>query len=96
LRALYYNLCGVLRPLEDRIIFTMTAAEQEQAVAPTGAQEPSGASSMSSSQLNSPEDKADEDDFTLSNRGKLVFVTLAVLTLMAALDGTSLSVALPV
>ncbi|KAN0084757.1 Major facilitator superfamily domain containing protein [Elaphomyces granulatus] len=73
----------------------MTAAEQEQAVVPTGAQEPSGASSMSSSQLNSPEDKADEDDFTLSNRGKLVFVTLAVLTLMAALDGTSLSVALP-
>lgn len=74
----------------------MTAAEQEQAAALTEAQKSPVASSFSSSQLNSPENGADEDEFTLSNRGRLVFMTLAVLTLMAALDGTSLSVALPV
>jgi hypothetical protein len=37
-----------------------------------------------------------EEKFALGRRGILVFFTLAVLTLMAALDGTSLSVALPV
>lgn len=37
-----------------------------------------------------------DDAFKLGRRGALVFFTLAVLTLMAALDGTSLSVALPV
>ena len=36
------------------------------------------------------------EDFQLSKRGRFVVLTLAVLTLMAALDGTSLSVALPV
>lgn len=36
------------------------------------------------------------EKFALGRRGQLVFFTLAVLTLMAALDGTSLSVALPV
>jgi hypothetical protein len=36
------------------------------------------------------------EKFVLGRRGQLVFFTLAVLTLMAALDGTSLSVALPV
>lgn len=40
--------------------------------------------------------KPADDSFSISLRGKLVFFTLAVLTLMAALDGTSLSVALPV
>lgn len=37
-----------------------------------------------------------DEQFALGRRGQLVFFTLAVLTLMAALDGTSLSVALPV
>ena len=37
-----------------------------------------------------------DEKFALGRRGQLVFFTLAVLTLMAALDGTSLSVALPV
>ena len=45
-------------------------------------------------------DQEDSDkkakEFVLGRRGQLVFFTLAVLTLMAALDGTSLSVALPV
>jgi hypothetical protein len=36
------------------------------------------------------------EKFALGRRGQLVFFTLAVLSLMAALDGTSLSVALPV
>ncbi|CAG7932952.1 unnamed protein product [Penicillium olsonii] len=39
--------------------------------------------------------KKDTDQFALGRRGILVFITLSVLTLMAALDGTSLSVALP-
>ncbi|KAJ5424556.1 Major facilitator superfamily domain general substrate transporter [Penicillium cf. griseofulvum] len=39
--------------------------------------------------------KVDNEKFTLGRRGILVFFTLSVLTLMAALDGTSLSVALP-
>lgn len=37
-----------------------------------------------------------DEKFALGKRGMLVFFTLSVLTLMAALDGTSLSVALPV
>lgn len=41
-------------------------------------------------------DKGSHGEFKLGFRGALVFFTLAVLTLMAALDGTSLSVALPV
>lgn len=40
--------------------------------------------------------KSDDEKFALGRRGILVFFTLSVLTLMAALDGTSLSVALPV
>ncbi|KAJ5917262.1 hypothetical protein N7466_010816 [Penicillium verhagenii] len=36
-----------------------------------------------------------DDGFSLGRRGILVFFTLSVLALMAALDGTSLSVALP-
>lgn len=38
----------------------------------------------------------DHDDFKLSMTGQLVFLTLSVLSLMVALDGTSISVALPV
>jgi hypothetical protein len=40
--------------------------------------------------------RVDDEKFALGRRGILVFFTLSVLTLMAALDGTSLSVALPV
>lgn len=42
------------------------------------------------------DESPDYDDFKLSVSGQLVFLTLAVLTLMVALDGTSISVALPV
>jgi hypothetical protein len=42
------------------------------------------------------EDVLDHRDFKLSNAGRLIFFALAVLTLMVALDGTSISVALPV
>lgn len=41
-------------------------------------------------------DEEDDEKFALGRRGVLVVLTLCVLTLMAALDGTSLSVALPV
>ncbi|KAJ6103473.1 hypothetical protein N7486_005900 [Penicillium sp. IBT 16267x] len=41
-------------------------------------------------------DPPPDDGFKLDRRGVLVFFTLSVLTLMAALDGTSLSVALPI
>lgn len=41
-------------------------------------------------------DRAQGKEFVLGTRGALAFFTLAVLALMAALDGTSLSVALPV
>ena len=40
--------------------------------------------------------RAEGKEFVLGTRGALAFFTLAVLALMAALDGTSLSVALPV
>lgn len=36
------------------------------------------------------------EDFKLSKRALLVFISLSVVTLMSALDGTSISVALPV
>lgn len=36
------------------------------------------------------------DEFVLGRRGIMAFFTLSVLTLMVALDGTSISVALPV
>ncbi|PLN85640.1 MFS general substrate transporter [Aspergillus taichungensis] len=41
------------------------------------------------------EEIPDHDDFKLSVTGQLVFLTLSVLMLMVALDGTSISVALP-
>ncbi|KAI2785979.1 hypothetical protein POX_h09744 [Penicillium oxalicum] len=43
-----------------------------------------------------PDEDTQRPKFALSRRGQLAFFTLAVLTLMAALDGTSLSVALPI
>lgn len=55
------------------------------------------ATSGGSSRAPSTLDKSRADDtFALGKKGILVFFTLSVLTLMAALDGTSLSVALPV
>ena len=42
------------------------------------------------------EPDAEAETFILGRRAILIFLTLAVLTLMAALDGTSISVALPV
>lgn len=54
---------------------------------------PPGASSKPSSTM-TREQK--DEKFALGKKGILVFFTLSVLTLMAALDGTSLSVALPV
>ncbi|KAJ5698693.1 hypothetical protein N7462_000698 [Penicillium macrosclerotiorum] len=55
--------------------------------------EPTGATSRPSSIIT--QHKEPDDKFTLGWRGRLAFFTLAVLALMSALDGTSLSVALP-
>jgi hypothetical protein len=52
--------------------------------------------STASSRPGSAEFQVDGKDFTLSPRGVLVFITIAILVLMVALDGTSISVALPV
>jgi hypothetical protein len=52
--------------------------------------------SAPSSTAGTVREDSDREEFNLSRRGKLIFFTLAILTLMAALDGTSLSVALPV
>lgn len=50
----------------------------------------------SSSPAPSAKDSPGVAGFSLGKRGILVFFTLSVLTLMVALDGTSISVALPV
>lgn len=49
-----------------------------------------------SSTAGTVQDDSDSEDFKLSRRAIMIFFTLSVLTLMAALDGTSISVALPV
>jgi hypothetical protein len=65
-----------------------------------GLEKPDPTSAMSNPGSTVARDQEDSDGkaekFALGRRGQLVFFTLAVLTLMAALDGTSLSVALPV
>jgi hypothetical protein len=63
-------------------------------VVPENAIDTSNQLSSASSSTVSAQDP--DKDFTLGTRGTLIFVILAVLTLMAALDGTSISVALPV
>jgi hypothetical protein len=73
----------------------MTAEMSSPAIAPAHASGLKDTLSDGDSK-GSVENESNEKDFTLSRRGVLVFVTLAVLELMAALDGTSLSVALPV
>ncbi|KAJ5157742.1 uncharacterized protein N7482_008842 [Penicillium canariense] len=58
--------------------------------------DPTGSTSNPASMIAKEREPEDKDGkFALGRRGQLVFFTLAVLTLMAALDGTSLSVALP-
>lgn len=64
-----------------------------------GSEKPDPTSTMSNpgSEIARDQDSDSKTEkFALGRRGQLVFFTLAVLTLMAALDGTSLSVALPV
>lgn len=64
-----------------------------------GSDKPDPTSTMSNPGLGNASDQDSDsktEKFALGRRGQLVFFTLAVLTLMAALDGTSLSVALPV
>jgi hypothetical protein len=59
--------------------------------------EPDAASSITTPDATAAKPLTPEmEEFTLGKRGKLAFFTLSVLTLMVALDGTSISVALPV
>ena len=58
---------------------------------------PAPSASHSSSQVSEPKmNRTEAEDFKPSKRLYVAFLTLAVITLMVALDGTSLSVALPV
>lgn len=74
-------------------------AAEEHSVEPS--QTPSSASSISIaenpfSNNHKPSSSPPTPEFTVSTRLVLAFAALAVLTLMVALDGTSLSVALPI
>ncbi|KAJ5834969.1 major facilitator superfamily domain-containing protein [Penicillium robsamsonii] len=63
-------------------------------VVPDNAIDASNETASTSSSTISVQDS--DQDFRLGMRGTMIFVILAVLTLMAALDGTSISVALPI
>ncbi|GAD96995.1 MFS transporter, putative [Paecilomyces variotii No. 5] len=54
------------------------------------------ATPVPSSTAGTVRDDSEGEDFKLSRRAMMIFFTLSVLTLMAALDGTSISVALPI
>jgi hypothetical protein len=54
------------------------------------------AASPSDREKETHQEKPDEEEWKFTTRALLIFVTLSTLTLMAALDGTSISVALPV
>lgn len=77
----------------------MTAEEILQAKSPRTYQE---GTDVSSEELNpsSPKisEKAEEstEEFALTTHGRPLFLTLAVLSLIVSLDGTSISVAIPV
>lgn len=71
-----------------------TTSENPQKTREREAQLPNGSSSQSLSV--SGETTVEAPQFTISTRFLLAFASLAVLTLMVALDGTSLSVALPI
>ncbi|KAJ0414771.1 major facilitator superfamily domain-containing protein [Aspergillus carlsbadensis] len=61
--------------------------------------EPDAASSVGTHTPDAPAAKPltpEMEEFALGRRGQLAFFTLSVLTLMVALDGTSISVALPI
>jgi hypothetical protein len=70
------------------------ASKDTVSVGPENAIDASNQAPSTSSSTVSAQDP--DENFTLGMRGTLIFVILAVLTLMAALDGTSISVALPV
>lgn len=52
--------------------------------------------SSGSSELDAPSEKDTDAEWKPSSKLYVAFLTLCVITLMVALDGTSLSVALPV
>ncbi|EXJ77868.1 hypothetical protein A1O3_09027 [Capronia epimyces CBS 606.96] len=64
----------------------------------TAAQQPQSQTTSSSASVSSakPVDGSDDVQFVVSRKFLMAFATLAVLTLMVALDGTSISVALPI
>ncbi|KAL4736684.1 major facilitator superfamily domain-containing protein [Aspergillus similis] len=77
----------------------MTNQKDEDTLSPTGPGVASPAtpqSRLSKSDSEGREMGPEMDEFVLGRRGIMAFFTLSVLTLMVALDGTSISVALPI
>ncbi|KAL4815096.1 major facilitator superfamily domain-containing protein [Aspergillus spinulosporus] len=76
----------------------MTNQKEEGTLVPT---EPEAATATPQSRPSKSDSEGTEsgpemDEFVLGRRGIMAFFTLSVLTLMVALDGTSISVALPI
>ncbi|KAL4862189.1 hypothetical protein BDV12DRAFT_179117 [Aspergillus spectabilis] len=69
---------------------------KEEGVLAVDGQDPEATSSGRASPVNPKNVTPEMDEFVLGKRGILAFFTLSVLTLMVALDGTSISVALPI
>ncbi|KAB8246773.1 major facilitator superfamily domain-containing protein [Aspergillus flavus] len=81
------------------IIYTFESGQVEAAmteIVSQGRLEPKVPDIQGSGSETNAEPDAEEERFILSRHAILIFLTLAVLTLMAALDGTSISVALPI
>jgi hypothetical protein len=79
----------------------MVAENEQPTLAPEELKEVGGDDASMSSDPATPSPapsigKPDQEDFKLGMRFYLAFATLSILTLMVALDGTSISVALPV
>lgn len=70
-------------------------AQERKDTQPNGTTEQHDANEQQTNQ-DAVETTPSYDDFKLSVMGRVIFFTLAVLTLMVSLDGTSISVALPV
>ncbi|KAL2009526.1 hypothetical protein VTN00DRAFT_5333 [Thermoascus crustaceus] len=74
----------------------MTAETDKQPESPSTDQEVGVPANTDNTTAASAEKSSVEEDFSLTKNAILAFASLAVLALMAALDGTSISVALPI
>lgn len=74
----------------------MTAEIDKQPESPTDQQFRLPSAKTDNTTAASPEKSSIEEDFSLTKNAILAFASLAIFALMTALDGTSISVALPV